>query len=184
MKYYSVTYSDSLSHHGIKGQKWGVRRFQNEDGSYTDEGQKRRGLGSKIKSKWKKYRKERKQARAIQKEVGAAREKYEEKANKKYDVDYRRKQMQYEQANRNAFNSLGVQLAPDYHPAADKYNEAIRKRDEEVSKKLIKEFGQEKYNTMVREDTRDGLIVATSMLAAFGTLAVAGEIYKAKSGGY
>lgn len=23
-----------IAHHGIKGQKWGVRRFQNEDGSY------------------------------------------------------------------------------------------------------------------------------------------------------
>ena len=27
-----------LAHHGIKGQKWGVRRFQNKDGSYTDSG--------------------------------------------------------------------------------------------------------------------------------------------------
>lgn len=27
-----------LSHHGIKGQKRGVRRWQNEDGSYTSEG--------------------------------------------------------------------------------------------------------------------------------------------------
>ena len=31
-----------LCHHGIKGQKWGVRRYQNEDGSYTEEGKKRR----------------------------------------------------------------------------------------------------------------------------------------------
>lgn len=33
-----------LAHHGIKGQKWGVRRFQNKDGSYTDEGRRRRGI--------------------------------------------------------------------------------------------------------------------------------------------
>jgi hypothetical protein len=30
-----------LAHHGIKGQKWGVRRFQNADGSYTDAGKSR-----------------------------------------------------------------------------------------------------------------------------------------------
>lgn len=31
----------NLQHHGIKGQKWGVRRFQNADGSLTAEGKKR-----------------------------------------------------------------------------------------------------------------------------------------------
>lgn len=32
-----------LAHHGIKGQKWGVRRFQNPDGSLTAEGRARYG---------------------------------------------------------------------------------------------------------------------------------------------
>lgn len=32
---------DSLQHWGIKGQKWGVRRFQNEDGTRTAAGKKR-----------------------------------------------------------------------------------------------------------------------------------------------
>lgn len=31
-----------LYHHGIKGMKWGVRRFQNKDGSYTNAGKRRR----------------------------------------------------------------------------------------------------------------------------------------------
>ena len=34
--------SDELSHWGIKGMKWGVRRYQNKDGSLTPAGKKRR----------------------------------------------------------------------------------------------------------------------------------------------
>ena len=38
---YGPMRSDELYHHGIKGQKWGIRRYQNEDGSLTDAGKKR-----------------------------------------------------------------------------------------------------------------------------------------------
>lgn len=36
---------DELCHWGIPGQKWGNRRFQNEDGSLTPEGKERYGVG-------------------------------------------------------------------------------------------------------------------------------------------
>ena len=40
-----------LIHHGIKGQKWGVRRFQNLDGSLTSEGIKRNDVGKSKEEK-------------------------------------------------------------------------------------------------------------------------------------
>ena len=33
--------SNTIYHYGIKGQKWGIRRFQNSDGSLTNAGKKR-----------------------------------------------------------------------------------------------------------------------------------------------
>lgn len=33
--------NNELYHHGIKGQKWGVRRYRNEDGTLTEAGKKR-----------------------------------------------------------------------------------------------------------------------------------------------
>lgn len=41
-----TVYPNELYHHGIKGQKWGVRRFQNPDGTRTEAGKKREAESS------------------------------------------------------------------------------------------------------------------------------------------
>ena len=42
--YIIVNTDDHLEHHGILGQKWGIRRYQNADGSLTDAGRKRQKI--------------------------------------------------------------------------------------------------------------------------------------------
>ena len=51
--------NDELYHHGIKGQKWGVRRYQNEDGSLTYRGKMRYIKDSERASKYYGVRKKR-----------------------------------------------------------------------------------------------------------------------------
>jgi len=50
MEFYAVRKPESengeLYHHGIKGQKWGIRRFQNPDGTWKFAGKKRRRLSA------------------------------------------------------------------------------------------------------------------------------------------
>lgn len=40
-----VVYSDELCHYGIRGMRWGIRRYQNSDGSLTTAGRNRYSTG-------------------------------------------------------------------------------------------------------------------------------------------
>ena len=56
-------YSDELNHYGVLGQKWGIRRYQNYDGTYTQAGlkryQKSKDIYEKRKENYKSIKKDR-----------------------------------------------------------------------------------------------------------------------------
>lgn len=47
-------YPDYLVHYGIAGQRWGIRRYQNEDGTLTEEGKLRYNEGQPESETWNK----------------------------------------------------------------------------------------------------------------------------------
>ena len=46
---YNYGYGGELYHYGVKGMRWGVRRYQNKDGSLTPEGKSRYAIAKREK---------------------------------------------------------------------------------------------------------------------------------------
>ena len=124
-------------HYGIKGQKWGVRRFQNEDGSLTLEGKKRYGE-SAIGSAFKKAAKATGQAAV--KILKKAKDKVAEKIDDKLD-DMNPSRMS-DQELRDKLNRLNMekqykQVLKELHTKPKKEHKFTKSLGNTLSKVLV-----------------------------------------------
>lgn len=100
---------NELMHHGIKGQKWHVRRFQNKDGSLTVAGKKRYSTGSdsdakaKFKDMVDKYKAKRAASKAKKEEARKAAEAAKPKSIGNMDNDELRKTIESLQLKKQAY---------------------------------------------------------------------------------
>ena len=95
---------NELYHHGILGQKWGIRRYQNPDGSLTQKGIKR------YKARAEKYK-----ARAEKRANVAARTKSAEiKANAKAKKWAKKMEKYITETKTNEVNAEQIALARKY----------------------------------------------------------------------
>lgn len=96
-----------LYHHGVKGMKWGVRRYQNKDGSLTPAGKKR--LAEGLKNDFNNVRK----AHVYKRNVAEAANRGLTADDKKQVLDARNKLMATVEKTRNAEREL-LDLADEY----------------------------------------------------------------------
>lgn len=133
----SDVHVDELSHHGVKNQKWGRRRWQNPDGSYTQAGRVHYGIGLfKKKSKMSKDAKLRAKERIRAKNEAARQEAYEAEARRALaETEAERAKTALREAKKQ--NSLAYKLgAKAVSAASDKMSEY--KAEKESRKPLSK----------------------------------------------
>ena len=158
---------EELYHHGIKGMKWGIRRYQNADGSLTPAGKKRLGYKSisvqaalakrsndkvdKGFENWKNNVKKRDDAIELGKKANAARRSYEANPkNKEYKSAYRQANKDYKKAlASNTTYRKGVIRKEVSADASRKYLSDAKKVQKQLAIDPSNKVLQKEYNELM-----------------------------------
>ena len=169
---YSFVYDDDdeesdyleghLQHHGILGMKWGVRRYQNSDGSLTDAGRKRY---DKVASSPMQSKLDTSDALRISKKTSSYQAAKEKSSTKKADKYKKKADSEFDPIKKDKYLSKSK--------AAEKEAEVARKIKEEYSK-LFKDISEGSVKAgrdfVVQRDIEAHLLMPVSYIDYYKTL--------------
>ena len=157
-------------HYGVTGQKWGVRRYQNPDGSLTPEGRQHYGLGDLDYNA--RYSGDKKSAKKAYK---AERKALRNKVFDAYDID--EKEWDNDYANLDKDENIG-----DHHEYRNAEKELFETSDKmyssyeaglkEVDRYLAGKYGQETINSIKRGDKAKAIAIGAGVVAGSTILGV------------
>ena len=172
-----ITYSDELYHHGVKGQRWGVRRYRNEDGTLTQAGKNRELWRQRDGKNDKDF-----------------------KNDASYNKVYNRVSEDYQNAGnvQSQMSSMAQRGGNIARLVGNKKREKLKSdvdvssmSDEELRQKINRMSLEKQYRSLSTENVRTGsdrvqdvLSVAGDVMAIGASAAmIAGAIYKIRAGG-
>lgn len=152
---------NELYHHGVLGMHWGVRRYQNKDGSLTPAGKKRytteydkltvKAQSEVARNDKKRYIDAYNKAASYMNETGIDKynQEYRKKAESKgkkvnYDTD------EYKTGMMDVFNNV---LAKKYNEAL--YNEIMNNKNYKKAKSLLDQFSELKTDEIIKATEND-----------------------------
>ncbi len=139
MDFYIVK-DDELYHHGILGMKWGVRRYQNSDGSLTSAGKHRYNKEmAKLKSEEK-----------VIKNREKTRDKMAKLEAKRKDIEARKKALDDEDSKKEIHGLSGKKHNSSSEEKPKKISEMT---NEEIQAKIDRMNLEKRYSDLVSEKT-------------------------------
>ena len=141
-----------LSHHGIKGQRWGIRRFQNEDGTRTVAGKARYNSSAddrhaqKLESLAKKANE--KSSKAIDKLYAPKKKKldslYEKAAKEDPELDY-------DKSAWKKINKIETDLGVKESKIRNRYDDKVIKQAQKYVDSYFKKNNEISYNDVFKK---------------------------------
>lgn len=150
-------------HYGVTGQKWGVRRYQNPDGSLTPEGRQHYGLGNLDYNA--RYSGDKKSAKKAYK---AERKALRNKVFDAYDID--EKEWDNDYANLDKDENIGGHheyrnAEKELFETSDKMYSSYKAGLKEVDRYLAGKYGQETINSIKRGDKAETIAIGVGAVA-------------------
>ncbi len=162
--------SNELYHYGIPGMKWGVRRYQNSDGSLTRAGMDRYGIRGYARDQATAFRNFRERNRKIQ----GAYDRYEAQTEKGYkrgqklsDEDVKKLSAISERANKG-WNDSRKQYANDRKAANAKLKSDISNRTKSTAARVREKMKTPEFKANAKKVAIVGGGIIAAAAAAYG----------------